>query len=559
MSPVATAEDVAAVCDRLHRIGCEAHVSNGRDRTVIGAVGDRDRIQQLPWEAMSGVERAIPVLRPFKLVSRDFQHTDTVVTVGGARIGGGSFAPIAGPCAVETRDQVLRTAEAVKKAGATVLRGDAFKPRTSPYSFQGMGEEGLELLAEAREAFDIPFVAEVVDPRHVELVASYADMIRVGTRNMANFSLLAEVGVAGKPVQLKRGLTATVEEWLNAAEYIFKAGNHEIVLVERGIRTFETAARNTLDITAVPVVKQLSHLPVLIDPSHAAGRRELVAPSGTRRHRRGGRRVHGGRPSRTGVGVGRRGPGAASLRVRRAHGPDACPGRRPRHHALKVRAGGHRHRADRDIDRAWSERSRVGGGGLGSRSHRSGGSTRDGCGEGGGVVRRAGFQQGGSRRPGGAASSHSRPSDPAPHRRPGHRRRRGEAAGGGCRSAPRPFCRRPPYGGEGARRAWSGLSRSLPRLGLGPLRRRRPSRRHSRAVGSGVLAGGPAGGDVGGAPRPGGGGDQPFATATCCSADRIAGRRTRGHGSRLGQLPRPDQGCPVGAGLVVRSAAGEPH
>jgi 3-deoxy-7-phosphoheptulonate synthase len=278
MRPVATAEDVAAVCDRLKRIGCEAHVSNGRDRTVIGAVGDRDRIQQLPWEAMSGVERAIPVLKPFKLVSREFQPSDTVVVVGGARIGGGCFATIAGPCAVETRDQVMRTAEAVKKAGATVLRGDAFKPRTSPYSFQGLGEEGLELLAEARDTFEIPFVAEVVDPRHVGLVASYADMIRVGTRNMANFSLLAEVGAAGKPVQLKRGLTATVEEWLNAAEYIFMAGNHEIVLVERGIRTFETAARNTLDITAIPVVKQLSHLPVLIDPSHAAGRRELVAP-----------------------------------------------------------------------------------------------------------------------------------------------------------------------------------------------------------------------------------------------------------------------------------------
>jgi 3-deoxy-7-phosphoheptulonate synthase len=198
--------------------------------------------------------------------------------VGNTQIGGGNFTAIAGPCAVESREQLFRTAEAVQKAGATVLRGDAFKPRTSPYSFQGLGEAGLEILAEARDTFGLPFVAEVLDPRHVSLVATYADILRVGTRNMANFSLLTEVGRQNRPVLLKRGFTATIEEWLNAAEYIYKEGNHQIVLVERGIRTFETASRNTLDITAVPLVKGLSHLPIVVDPSHSGGHRELVAP-----------------------------------------------------------------------------------------------------------------------------------------------------------------------------------------------------------------------------------------------------------------------------------------
>ena len=278
MKKNATAEDVAHVVERLKTIDSEAHISEGRFRTVIGALGDRARIQQLPWEAMPGVERAVPVLKPFKFVSRDFQEEDTVIEVRGVSIGGGSFTAIAGPCAVENRDLLFRAAEAVKAAGATVLRGDAFKPRTSPYSFQGLGEAGLQLLAEAREEFDMPFVAEILDPRDIELVSSYADILRVGTRNMANFTLLTEVGRQSRPVMLKRGLTATIEEWLNAAEYIYKEGNHEIIMVERGIRTFETAARNTLDITAVPILKGLSHLPVIVDPSHAAGHRYLVAP-----------------------------------------------------------------------------------------------------------------------------------------------------------------------------------------------------------------------------------------------------------------------------------------
>jgi len=275
----AGSEEVAAVVSRLESIGCEAHVSVGQLRTVIGAIGDREQIQEIPWEAIPGVERAVPVLKPFKFVSRDFHDEDTIIDVRGVPIGDRKrFVVVAGPCAVENRDQLFRTAEAVKKAGATVLRGDAFKPRTSPYSFQGLGEEGLKLLAEARDELDLPFVAEVLDPRDVALVSSYADILRVGTRNMANFTLLQEVGRQPKPVQLKRGFTATIEEWLNAAEYIYKEGNHAVILVERGIRTFETASRNTLDISAVPILKGLSHLPVLVDPSHSGGRRDLVAP-----------------------------------------------------------------------------------------------------------------------------------------------------------------------------------------------------------------------------------------------------------------------------------------
>jgi 3-deoxy-7-phosphoheptulonate synthase len=278
MQPNATSADVAAVVARLEDLGAEAHVSEGQFRTVIGAVGDREQIRGIPWEAFSGVERAVPVLRPFKFVSREFQPEPSVVDVGGVKVGGGHFVPIAGPCAVESRDQLFTSAEAVAKVGAKILRGDAFKPRTSPYSFQGLGEEGLQLLTEARETFGLPFVAEVVDPRDVDLVASYADLIRVGTRNMANFTLLSELGRQSKPVMLKRGFTATIEEWLNAAEYIYKEGNHDVILCERGIRTFETSTRNTLDIAAVPVIKQVSHLPIVVDPSHSGGQRSLVAP-----------------------------------------------------------------------------------------------------------------------------------------------------------------------------------------------------------------------------------------------------------------------------------------
>jgi 3-deoxy-7-phosphoheptulonate synthase len=274
----AAAADIEDVVRRLADAGAESHVSVGQHHTVIGAIGERDLIQQLPWEAFPGVERTVPVLTPFKFVSRDLQSEDTVVRVGDVPIGGRHFAVIAGPCAVESREQLFTAAKAVRTAGARILRGDAFKPRTSPYAFQGLGEAGLELLAAARIEFDMPFIAEVVDPRDVPLVASYADILRVGTRNMANFTLLAALGKQPKPVMLKRGFTATVEEWLNAAEYIYKEGNHQIVLCERGIRTFETSTRNTLDISAVPVVRGMSHLPIVVDPSHSGGRRELVAP-----------------------------------------------------------------------------------------------------------------------------------------------------------------------------------------------------------------------------------------------------------------------------------------
>ncbi|OFW64049.1 MAG: 3-deoxy-7-phosphoheptulonate synthase, partial [Actinobacteria bacterium RBG_16_67_15] len=272
----ATRADIDHVVERLRDIGAEAHVSEGQIRTIIGAVGDRAVIQQLPWEAFPGVERAVPVLKPYKFVSRDFHPDDSVVEVGGVPVGGGPVVVIAGPCAVENRDQLFTTAAAVQKAGARILRGDAFKPRTSPYAFQGLGEKGLQLLAEARDELGMPFVAEVLDPRDVELVSAYADLVRIGARNMANFTLLAEVGRQPKPVMLKRGFTATIDEWLNAAEYVYKEGNHQVILCERGIRTFEQQTRNTLDISAVPVVEALSHLPVIVDPSHSAGRSALV-------------------------------------------------------------------------------------------------------------------------------------------------------------------------------------------------------------------------------------------------------------------------------------------
>ncbi|HSM01162.1 MAG TPA: 3-deoxy-7-phosphoheptulonate synthase [Acidimicrobiia bacterium] len=268
--------DVERVVERLRDVGAEPHVSAGDVRTVIAAAGDRSAVQQVPWEAFPGVERAVPVLRAYTFVGRDHRAEDSVVDVGGVAVGDGRLTVIAGPCAVESRDQLFAAASAVAAAGARILRGDAFKPRSSPYAFQGLGEKGLELLAEARDEFGLPFVAEVLDPRDIELVSAYADLIRIGARNMHNYSLLAEAGRQDKPVLLKRGFTATVEEWLNAAEYVYKEGNHDVILCERGIRTFESQTRNTLDIAAVPLVKGLSHLPVLVDPSHSGGRKSLV-------------------------------------------------------------------------------------------------------------------------------------------------------------------------------------------------------------------------------------------------------------------------------------------
>jgi 3-deoxy-7-phosphoheptulonate synthase len=282
MAPEATDADVDAVVARVEGAGGTAFVSRGVTRTIIGLVGDIEQFQTLELRGLPGVSDVVRISVPYKLVSRQHHPDMTTVWVGPAGqrvpIGPDTFTLIAGPCAVETAEQTLEAAEMAKAAGATLLRGGAFKPRTSPYAFQGLGEEGLRILADVREATGLPIVTEVVDPADVELVASYADMLQVGTRNMANFTLLQAVGSVGKPVMLKRGMQATIEEWLMAAEYVAQRGNLDIVLCERGIRTFETATRNTLDISAVPVAHGLSHLPVVVDPSHSGGRRDLVVP-----------------------------------------------------------------------------------------------------------------------------------------------------------------------------------------------------------------------------------------------------------------------------------------
>jgi len=274
----ATEEQIAHVVARIEEIGASAHVSRGERVTVIGAIGEREELTTLPLEACPGVDHVVAILKPYKLVGREFHPQDTVIDVRGKKIGGGHFALIAGPCSVETPDQVMQAARAVQAAGGTMMRGGAFKPRTSPYSFQGLGIDGLKLLAEARAETGLPIVTEVMDPRDLEDVCEYADVLQVGARNMQNFLLLAELGKLRKPVLLKRGLSATVEELLMAAEYIVKEGNLEVILCERGIRTFETATRNTLDISAVPIVKAASHLPIVVDPSHSAGRLDLVLP-----------------------------------------------------------------------------------------------------------------------------------------------------------------------------------------------------------------------------------------------------------------------------------------
>ena len=278
MHESATDEEVAHVCARVEEVGASAHLSAGERVKVIGVIGDREEITQLPLEAMPGVDRVVAILRPYKLVSREFQQSDSVIDVNGVKIGGGHFCLIAGPCSVETPDQVLEAARAVKAAGGHMMRGGAFKPRTSPYAFQGLGEDGLAMLAASRDETGLPIVTEVMDPRDLDVVCAYADVLQVGARNTQNFLLLAELGKVGKPVLLKRGPSTTIEELLMSAEYILKEGNRDVILCERGIRTFETATRNTFDVSAVPVIKIASHLPVVVDPSHSAGRRDLVLP-----------------------------------------------------------------------------------------------------------------------------------------------------------------------------------------------------------------------------------------------------------------------------------------
>jgi 3-deoxy-7-phosphoheptulonate synthase len=281
MAPGATAEQIAAVVARVESVGGEAFVSQGLSRTIIGLVGDIDSFHHLNLRALSGVADVHRISDPYKLVSRQPHRDRSTVWVGrGPRvpIGPETFTLIAGPCAVESREQTLEAAQMARSAGATLLRGGAFMPQTSPYAFQGLGIEGLEILSDVGGALGLPVVTEVVDARDVAVVAEHADMLQVGSRNMGNVGLLQAVGAAGLPVLLKRGMTATVEEWLMAAEYVAQRGNLDVVLCERGIRTFETAYRNTLDLSAVPAVQAASHLPVVVDPSHAAGRKDLVVP-----------------------------------------------------------------------------------------------------------------------------------------------------------------------------------------------------------------------------------------------------------------------------------------
>jgi 3-deoxy-7-phosphoheptulonate synthase len=278
MQEGATEEQIAHVVARIEEVGASAHVSIGERVAVIGAIGDREGLAGVPLEACAGVDRVVAILKPYKLVGREFHPHDTIVEVRGKKLGGQHFALIAGPCSVETEEQVMAAARAVRSAGGSMLRGGAFKPRSSPYAFQGLGVDGLKMLAAARDETGLPIVTELMDPRDLEDLLEYADVVQIGARNMQNFQLLSEVGRADKPVLLKRGLAATIEEWLMAAEYIVKEGNRQVILCERGIRTFETATRNTLDVSAVPVVRLASHLPVIVDPSHATGRPDLVLP-----------------------------------------------------------------------------------------------------------------------------------------------------------------------------------------------------------------------------------------------------------------------------------------
>jgi 3-deoxy-7-phosphoheptulonate synthase len=278
IEPKATEEQIESIIQRLNSLGFDIHRSTGASRTVIGVIGETSLIDTKDIRVLPGVSEVYKISEPFKLVSRHFQEDDTRFEVNDVVFGGKDVVVISGPCAVETRDQVMEIARAVKKAGAKVLRGGAFKPRTSPYSFQGLGEKGLALLKEAGEKFDMPVITEVIDKGHIEMVREYADIFQVGARNMQNYELLKALGKEEKPVFLKRGISATIEEWLLSAEYVLSNGNKKVILCERGIRTYETYTRNTLDLNAIPVIKKLSHLPVFVDPSHGTGIRAKVIP-----------------------------------------------------------------------------------------------------------------------------------------------------------------------------------------------------------------------------------------------------------------------------------------
>jgi len=282
MKPGATEQDVAQVCRKIESMGFRPHPMPGALRTAVGITGNSGPLEPAEFETLPGVAEAIPVSKPYKLVSRELKSENSLIAVGpaaaGVTIGGPELAIIAGPCAVESRDQIFSAAERVQRAGARMLRGGAFKPRTSPYAFQGMGEEGLELLAEVRHEFGLMIVTETIDPENCDLVEQYADVLQVGARNMQNFSLLKRVGRSKKPVLLKRGLSATLEEFLMAAEYILSEGNYNVILCERGVRTFADHTRNTLDLSVIPAVKSASHLPIIVDPSHGTGKRDKVLP-----------------------------------------------------------------------------------------------------------------------------------------------------------------------------------------------------------------------------------------------------------------------------------------
>ncbi|HQA50274.1 MAG TPA: 3-deoxy-7-phosphoheptulonate synthase [Syntrophomonadaceae bacterium] len=271
-------EQIQQVSSKLEEKGFRVHLSQGVERTIIGAIGQRTAATMVLFETLPGVEKVVPIAQPFKMASRQFKPESSLIKVGEQIVGDGQVQIIAGPCAVEGRSLFMELAQAVKEAGATMLRGGAFKPRTSPYSFQGLEKEGLEILAEARQITGLPVVTEVVDPRLVEEVADYVDVLQVGARNMQNFFLLRELGKIQKPVLLKRGPSATIEEWIMAAEYIISSGNHQVIMCERGIRSFENYTRNTLDLSAVPAIKQLTHLPIIVDPSHGTGKWKLVEP-----------------------------------------------------------------------------------------------------------------------------------------------------------------------------------------------------------------------------------------------------------------------------------------
>ncbi len=276
LKPDATEPQLKHIISKVKSLGLKPMISRGMERTIIGVIGEEDLLRVQPLEVYPGVEKVMPVLAPYKLVSREFKPADTVVQVNGLKIGGDRVVVMAGPCAVENFDLLYSIAKSVKKAGADVLRGGAYKPRTSPYSFQGLGEEGLKYLVEVKKRTGLPIITELMDIRDLEIVERHADIIQIGARNMQNFDLLKEVGRAKKPVLLKRGMAASVKDWLLSAEYILQNGNFNVILCERGIRTFETETRFTQDVSAIPVIKSLSHLPVMVDPSHAAGRWGLV-------------------------------------------------------------------------------------------------------------------------------------------------------------------------------------------------------------------------------------------------------------------------------------------